>query len=490
MKKFKIKYIGLFLLCSFLVSCGGSSASKIIQVDDEDDKPLEDLSDKYASSGVISDPYIVGAVMCEDKNSNNSCDSDEQLSTISRSDGSFYFDKKLTTGSNILIKTQGKHNSKFYTINLKSKVTSDDKVVISPFTTLQAKSLSDEEIINILKAIGFDSITQSDIISDPMNGLRTKTELANDDILQPLQASLTIYGMLRIMEASPEFKNMTKEEFYNSAITTDKPINKILNLMANSVKSALNKSNFDSYKSTIDGLRSSISSIPKAKFNQIIKTSVTIMDRLIDVGFKSASKYDGNMELKTTKAIESINQSKDEILDFGSALSLKFFGLDFSSSLDKDSITDSDILSGINLDNASFVLDKNGIDTLTNSSSQVRVFVEADLNTKPYDVLNSLTCAQADVFGQGDRDTPMISDGIDCNNNHGVSAHTTPSKLKFAIKSVSIIDTNNNEFFIIDNTKLKDSAVFDATQRVEIGTLDIPNAHYTSVKVEYYYYWY
>ncbi len=455
------------------------------------EEPLEDLRDEYPSYGVISDPYIENAVVCEDKNKNLKCDATEQNATASRSDGMFFFNEELTPGSYIILAKQGKHNAKYYTLNLQTTVEDTREVVLTPMTQLKFMGLSAEQIADMLHFAGLQQITQEDVLKDPMEDLNTKTSLQSDEELEKLQASLAIYGMLRILQTSSEFQKMTPQEIYESATTQDEVVSLVLTKMVELIKEGLNKQNFDAYKQQVDTLRSKMPFIPKATLKELIKTATTITDRMIEIGFEAANSYDGTLQQKVQKAFEALDANKESVFQLNSSLALGFLGLENKEDLEGHTIEDENIAQGVLLDDASFIVAKdNKIETLTNKSSAVRVFLEADFNTKPYEDLNAHTCQEMALFEENVTDGPGVKDGLDCNHNFGVSAHATPQALKFAIKSISIEDTNGNVFYLLQKEKLKDSAVFDASQRLELATLDIPNAHYTKIKVEYYYYWY
>jgi len=478
MKKYSIS-----LLVVGLISSGCFSPNQ--------EEKLEDLRDKYPSYGVISDPYIKNAIICEDKNKNNICDAGEQNATASRSDGMFFFEKELTKGSNIIVAKQGKHNGKFYTLNLQTSVENPREVVLTPLTHLVNLGLTKNQVATMLQKAGLEHITEKDIAQDPMEGLNSLTSLQNDEDLEKLQASLAVYGMLRVLQSVPEFKKMTSEELYINATTQNQPIATILKTMVGAIKEGLNKDIFTLYKTKVNALHSKFSFMPEAKLGTLIETSVTIMNRLIEIAFEAANSYDGTLEQKIQKALEAVVQNKQSVFNSSSSLMMKFFGLNHQKELAGKEIDDKDITQGVELEEAHFILgEDNKVATLPVHSSAVRVFLEADKNTKPYEHINALTCNEVVFIDPNMSDTPLTQDGLDCNHNFGVAAHQTPQRLKFAIKSISITDKDGKVFYILNKEKLKDSAVFDASEKLELGTLDIPNAYYTKIKVEYYYYWY
>ena len=73
--------INLLIMLStlFMMSCSVTKPEII-----ENPISIEDIE----ITGVVIDPYIVGAQVCCDKNSNNACDSDE-VTAITNADGSY-----------------------------------------------------------------------------------------------------------------------------------------------------------------------------------------------------------------------------------------------------------------------------------------------------------------------------------------------------------------------------------------------------------------
>ena len=111
-----------FLSVGVFAGCGGGGSGGTISSD--------------TTIGKIVDPYIVGAVLCEDINKNGICESNEQLSSTSTVDGQFTFSSPLTAGSHIIVKTHGLHNGLTYDLNISGVVDSAGEIeVVSPITT-------------------------------------------------------------------------------------------------------------------------------------------------------------------------------------------------------------------------------------------------------------------------------------------------------------------------------------------------------------------
>jgi len=278
------------LVLSLLVAggCGDSSEDEI------------NTTPTSGFSGVIVDPYIEGAVLCEDlvENSgvpNNVCDSTELRSSASNAAGSFTFSQTLTPGSHLIIAQQGLHNGKLYDLDLAAVVNSAGTVdVISPMTTLAARGLTESDIAEMLTEAGFTGFNQASLLGDPMtSGLGDKTisQLTSTDIVN-LQASLATYGILRVMDGSTRLKSLTGIEL-NAAVKSGGALASIVTAMATNIKSALSLTSLQVIDTMIQTAKDSAgpmaSAIPDATFDVIIKVAVTIMDRLTQIGYETCN---------------------------------------------------------------------------------------------------------------------------------------------------------------------------------------------------------
>ncbi len=314
MKNFtKIALSGVACATIFLSGCGSDTDS--------------DNNDNISVSGTIVDPYIVGAVLCEDKNKNATCDSGEQKSSISTAEGSFAFSNALTSGSHIIISTQGKHNGIVYDLELSGVVNTDGKIdVVSPITTLETRGLSKEQIITLLTDAGISGLSQTDITSDPMSGLSGKTSVTDAE-LKKLQTSLAVYGLLKIMKGSDTLNALTSMQLANST-----EVQTIASSMVTAIKSSLNATTFNTIKSEMDTVRATAnginsqagSYIPDVTTDVIIKTAVTVMDRIVEAGYNKCNETDGNITL----ALQEAMRTKDDVISQIADISQYYYGLE------------------------------------------------------------------------------------------------------------------------------------------------------------------
>lgn len=140
---------------------------------------------------VAVDPYISGAQFCYDVNTNNVCDTGEQLSTITDNEGNFEFDPGLPNKSRVLMKTQGTHNGEEFTGILKA--TSDINNVnhvASPSTTMIENGFTVADIVSILSSAGL-IISEADLYDDPI----ASTHSGN---FTKIQAAVAIHTFLNI----------------------------------------------------------------------------------------------------------------------------------------------------------------------------------------------------------------------------------------------------------------------------------------------------
>lgn len=276
-KSFKISLFvaGVLFGCS---GCGGGGGSSSVN---------------YAVSGVAVDPYISGAVFCEDKNGNDGCDSDEQISTTSDKDGNFYFSNALVGTGQILMKdgSFGKHNGTDYDLQLAIPITSSatNSINVTPMTTLMARGdFNTTEIVNLGAVTPGSSssnvaigLTEADVVANPMTGLVTTNSTVTTSDLRKLRAQLASYVSLRAADKLQILNNgtLTKSQ-YKTAIST------IYGSALNLINEGLN----DSILDTINGLVPS--NVPKVTINDITKTAIVISDRLADIGVAACISAD------------------------------------------------------------------------------------------------------------------------------------------------------------------------------------------------------
>lgn len=313
MKKLNMLSLIVIIGLSFISFSGCSS--------DSDSTPYVPA---YSAEGVLVDPYIVGAIMCEDKNKNTTCDSDEQVSTASDANGVYKFTQALTVGSNIIIKTQGKHEGVTYDVKLSSVVTQSSSAgVTSPLTTLNARGLTTTQIADILNKAatslsGSFSVTSTDILSDPLvGGLMDKkvSEISSTDLVK-IQASLATYALLKIMNGSAILSSLSDDDLYASGMNTDGTgaVATIATQVLATIVSTLNTTTLTTIKTGINGAKTTIATamvgtgfvsqaqadakanagMPEPTIGLVIKVAVTIIDKLSSVGYNKCNSSGGN----------------------------------------------------------------------------------------------------------------------------------------------------------------------------------------------------
>ena len=334
----KFKYVLALSLASVLfVGCSGDTSS-----DDE-------ATSSYAAQGVIVDPYIQGAILCEDVNKDAVCNASEQNSSSSTSEGVFGFDNALTSGSHIIIKEQGVHAGKTYDLNISGVVSSSGTIdVVSPLTTFETRGLTTTQIAEILNKAATDSglsgwaITANDISNDPLSdGLEDKKigDLTSADLVK-IQASLASYGILKIMSGSHALSELSASELYSSGMGLDghTELLEITKAMLFNIEATLNTTTLTSIKTAIDTGRNAMSAIPEATTNAglpeptaslIIHIAVSIIERLAEIGYTECNATDGNV----TAALNEVQSNQATITAKGIQLGSQLYGLTYHNEM-------------------------------------------------------------------------------------------------------------------------------------------------------------
>ena len=302
------KIFSLSLIAGLTLGMVGCSSK------DSDSSSEEGVTDVV---GKIVDPYIVGATLCEDANRDGECSDGEQTSSASSSEGEFSFSAPLTPGSHIITKIQGTHNGLEYDVALCGVVDEDGNVdIVSPLTTLEAKGLSKAQIASILNDAGMDNLDEDDVSSDPMEGLSGKTSVTDEE-LKKLQASLATYGLLKVMKGSEALSALSSTE-----LSLSSEIRQIAAQMVATIQSSLNQATFTTIKTQMDSVRDAIPAqysahveIPDITTDIVIKTAVTIMERLSTAGYEKCNESDGNVTLALQEVSVLTSDMETQIQD-------------------------------------------------------------------------------------------------------------------------------------------------------------------------------
>ena len=344
-----------------------SLASLIIAGCSSDSTPTDstNLEDNdiqtFTVDGIIVDPYIEGAILCEDLNKDAQCNEDEQLSSSSTANGVFSFDNNLTAGSHIIIKTQGMHLGKTYDIDISGVVAEDGSIdVVSPLTTFETKGLTTAQIAEILNNAASDAgvtwnLNSDDISANPISsGLLDKTisEISDEDLLN-IQASLSSYGILKIMSGSEALSALSSTELYTSGMQGE--LYEISKVMIQNINSSLNTTTLNQIKAGIEQGKGMMTSynvpssmidagLPEPTIELIVKVAVSIIDRLAEIGYTTCNATGGDV----TAALGEVANNQSQITSSAVTLGTQMYGLTYRNEM-KNNFTGnySAILDGI-----------------------------------------------------------------------------------------------------------------------------------------------
>lgn len=332
------------------------------------------LNSSLLSTGKIVDPYIEGAILCEDVDKDKVCATTEQVSSASDAEGNFSFTKVLRAGSNVIIKEQGKHEGETFDIDIAGVVNSSGQIpVVSPLTTFEARGLTSTQIASMLESAGLSGFDTSTILNDPMSGgLKDKTvsSITEADLLN-LQASIATYGLIKVMNGSTTLQGLANEELLSSTQANGE-VNQILSNMITIIQGALNTTTLSGVKTAVDSMTaplsanpftaSLVSDIPEPTMDVVIKTAVVVMDRLSTIGYTTCNATQGTPQEKVTAALAEVSANKDTILSQVSSL-----GETFYSNINKDKLSaltsflPTDMATGASATGSSFRFDENNI---------------------------------------------------------------------------------------------------------------------------------
>ena len=300
-----------------------------------------------APSGKIVDPYIEGAILCEDVNANGTCDDGEKTSSPSTADGDFGFEDTLTPGTNIIIKQQGSHLGETYDLEIAAVVAEDGTVnTVSPLTTFETKEATPEQIAAIINSAaqnaglsGWSDITAADVLADPLGGgLMSKPAVSITEAdLRKILVNMSVYGLMKVMKGSTALQELSGNELYVSGTTSGGAVNRIATFMLQNLSQILNTSLLNQIstmvtqsRSAAAGLVAMIPDAPEMDFDtiiagvtagEIINTAVLFMDDFSTKGYTTCNATDGDASTKVTAALAAVQTQVDllssKIIDTG-----------------------------------------------------------------------------------------------------------------------------------------------------------------------------
>jgi len=255
-------------------------------------------------SGVVVDPYVVGARFCVDENLNEMCDANEPVSTASDASGQFTFEETPAENAYILIKADetGLHNGIPYRMDELAGRYEGGNIVVSPLTTMYAEGLTAAQLVEMFTKAGLDGVTEAGVLSDPMTDiLGDQVTEANLDILRSFLAT---YMTLQIIAGSDTLEELEVSQIYTNVMANGEIYN-ILHTMAGYLNSALSTANLTSLQADM-GTYLSAGGLPEISFADVISVSVAIADKLAVLGFQTCNNTPGDAAAKVTAALTRV----------------------------------------------------------------------------------------------------------------------------------------------------------------------------------------
>lgn len=335
----------LFVTALFLAltGCGGSSS----------DSTNTDTTDKTTTKSLTItavDPYISGAEFYIDLNSNGQYDAaTDKLSSAGDNRGEYIFENYTPENDvTILAKSNGQHNGVDYPIALQGRVSSGaETAILNPATTAtSALSITTTELVAILNQFSAkigDTVTEDDVLSDPVDGLLEKpiSDLTATDIAK-IRTQVILTGLQRIMQGSTEIQKLTDTQFIASATqgqTTENIIYHILDGLVTAVISGVKQSNIDGFLND-SGYQTVLSyGGPTIKTEQFLNVAITILNRITEAGYTACNTYNENLTgnwdgAANVKAIQdAITPLINQIGSWGGDLGPRYYAATYQNTI-------------------------------------------------------------------------------------------------------------------------------------------------------------
>jgi len=253
------------------------------------------------------------------------------------------------------------HLGKTYDIDISGVVAEDGSIdVVSPLTTFETKGLTTAQIAEILNNAASDAgvtwnLNSDDISANPISsGLLDKTisEISDEDLLN-IQASLSSYGILKIMSGSEALSALSSTELYTSGMQGE--LYEISKVMIQNINSSLNTTTLNQIKAGIEQGKGMMTSynvpssmidagLPEPTIELIVKVAVSIIDRLAEIGYTTCNATGGDV----TAALGEVANNQSQITSSAVTLGTQMYGLTYRNEM-KNNFTGnySAILDGI-----------------------------------------------------------------------------------------------------------------------------------------------
>jgi hypothetical protein len=154
------------------------------------------------------------------------------------------------------------------------------------------------------------TVSATTLLNDPLNGGlmdKTVSQVTNSDLTN-IQASLTAYGLLNVMNGSTTLKALTGTELETSGTTSGQPVNRIATAMLRGVSDSVNVALLNNIINSINTGRNGLTgaplnlpanvasqAMPEPTIGLVVKVGVKIIDDLAEVGYTTCNNTDGNV---------------------------------------------------------------------------------------------------------------------------------------------------------------------------------------------------
>lgn len=174
--------------------------------------------------------------------------------------------------------------------------------MINPSTTLaQDQEISAEDLAAILNQFATElgmSITQTDILTDPVAGLLTNTiSSLSTAQLAKIRLQVVLYGLQRVMQGSNHISELTTTAFIASATSGsaggdgDDAVYNIIAALITGVRNAIDPAVLNAFTSNANYLTAVGSGAPEVTVADLLATAITITDRIAEAGYGACNSY-------------------------------------------------------------------------------------------------------------------------------------------------------------------------------------------------------
>lgn len=277
-------------------------------------------SGSSGKSGKLSDPYISGAVV-------GVISTDGTLMTTMTDEtddnGYFEFPSAVPLGCTIEMRTMGEHLGLSYEVVLRKFVDGAGDLNLTPFTAVNARGLSQEAIIYLLKEYAGITVDASAFTSDPMSGLSNINDTnfnSNKAAIEKIRGAICVYSITRILNAAYDANtnfDPTSVEAYKAQLAS----------MGTAVRSGLSDDIIEIINATIDAkskvtlpdvpapgdISTAEFSLPHVTFDDIAKSAFIITRTIVD------DRINASLPYTTASTVEGLTQ------EYGQSIGMRIY---------------------------------------------------------------------------------------------------------------------------------------------------------------------